>query len=323
MTGGPTDADYIYVATAVHNDHDNLRIVYSFMGDDKISAGEEFPFLNCYMWLRSTHLWRNIIQSVRRAPTNQSVTQGVDQRGGSAQCDDDDVTPTNESHLPRAAVPVAVSSEENIDDGSPCSKTRPVGTKRAAEKLRMTAALHKSATALHGILEQSAKKAKIAEEMVAAHRERTEVEKLREHRELFATPGVPDEIRKEYLRMRAQQALRMLQDQESTKLNNALNLKTPTPTPRSAVNTVSPGDTIRNGLSTVTCQKFTDDDDSPIPGAIEQFELSELGQMDNESACVGNLAQRYVPTMDFSPQDEDSPSHGSQCQVRNVHQIID
>lgn len=337
LTGGPTDADIIYVATAVHNDHDNLKNVYSFMGEDKNSAGAEFPFLNCYMWLRSTHLWKNILQSVRKAPMNESLTQGVHQGAGSPQSDDDVVTATNESPPPPASGAIAISSDDNVDDGTTSSKSRPVGTKRTAEKLRMTAALDKSAIALNGILEQSAKKAKIAEDMVAAQRERTEVEKLREHRELFATPGVPEDIRKEYLRMRAQQALRMLQAQESTKLNNAINTslmkstdtgeaqKTPMPTPQSEVNnTVSPVDrTDPDGLSTAGRHKIADDVDSPSPGPIVRHELSDLEDIDNDSACVGNLAERYVPTMDFTLQEADSLTNGSQSNVRNVYQIID
>lgn len=74
MTGRPTDAELIYVSTVVH---ENIKNVYVFVREEKKYAGQEFPFLNCHMWLRSTQMWNKILQSVKNAPINQTATQDV------------------------------------------------------------------------------------------------------------------------------------------------------------------------------------------------------------------------------------------------------
>lgn len=56
MTGSPTDADMILVATAVFNDRENIKKPYDYWGENPISPGNDFRYINCYFWLRHQHL---------------------------------------------------------------------------------------------------------------------------------------------------------------------------------------------------------------------------------------------------------------------------
>lgn len=130
----------------------------------------------------------------------------------------------------------------------------------------------------------------------------------------------------------------MIQYQEATKINPAHNAGvinindrgkekegtvslTPT-APHNALSTANRSEELTAAQSTGRHNDFEDDEShETIP--VELRDTCELEEISKDSACIGNLAERYIPTLDFPRDDEVYPDSEIQAKVRHLYQIID
>ena len=93
--------------------------MYKFIGSNAIPPGKDFPFLNCYLWLRNTPLWNMIRTSAKHSvstPFPQSPTQNSHQQS---------INDNNSSHytnsptlLPHTAITeVEIAVQESMPQG--------------------------------------------------------------------------------------------------------------------------------------------------------------------------------------------------------------
>lgn len=138
------------MATAVFNNASNLRNPYKFIGQDASSPGESFTFTNCYLWMRTTHLWKMIHKSrtnsveISESPSSggtnsEEVGRNKDNR------EDSSVGDIIQESEPLIAPPspegvLNVESEASVVSPGP---NRPIGAKEAIEKSQATKALLK------------------------------------------------------------------------------------------------------------------------------------------------------------------------------------
>lgn len=225
MTGSPTDSDYIRVANAVYNDPANIRTPYKFVGTDAVESAPNFKYINCYLWLRTQHLWRMIAQA--RANVNQyrSTQSALLPSTEPIDIAIESTTPAPsvvpalsppDSDSDTSMPPVAVDDIQNVEtkaasssisegaaEGAPVSTpTRPLGAKKQIAKATITTAIQKSSKVIERLVSQNDSKMDLMKSLIGTLKERNDVERRREEFDLFNASLVPEEQRREYLTMR-------------------------------------------------------------------------------------------------------------------------
>ncbi|MEM1283723.1 MAG: hypothetical protein AAGG81_09250, partial [Chlamydiota bacterium] len=220
MTGSPTENDIITVATAVFNCKDNITKVYDFWGDNPVTCGAQFKYLNCYLWMRNQYLWKMIRNAKEMSqpipiPENDGPIHPVLSNVNTNRDTHSSSPPLSpvESNAPLLStvtpMPQPLStgtSEEHISNNSSEPKL-PVGAKKTIEKRQLTSAINKSTKLFEELLEQNKKKTEVAQSFMEIMRALNEVEKQREEREFFNSEGVPEDVRKKYIEYRTKKSI--------------------------------------------------------------------------------------------------------------------
>lgn len=190
-TGSPSHDDIIRAATACYNGRAKVSNMYSFFGDSPVDEGASFIFLNCYEWLKGTHLWKQINLSIdlsRDQIKEESVDDNDEESSGSVSLMDK-----------KTAV-----KEEKVDCTS--ETKRPIGSKKAKEMAKHIEAMRKGADGIEGLVEQSRKRNMIAERML-------KIEAQKARMELFNMEGTTLAMRHKFLQAEQAKALKMMEEE--------------------------------------------------------------------------------------------------------------
>lgn len=244
LTGSPSDTDLISISTAVYNDSNSINTPYVFIGENPISPGRPFRYINCYLWLRTQHLW-SMIKTAR--DLSQPIHPGLSQPSGSIDLIDpeDEITSANTvpplpeqgPSLSNNAVPplelqapsTSPSASSTVIVATAASTpTRPPGARKTIEKNQLTQSINRSAKMFESFLEQAKKKDEIMNNLLETMRERNRVERLREERELFDSPSTDAQARAQYIQYRTQEVLSQM-NKESIRTSTVLQNTASTP----------------------------------------------------------------------------------------------
>lgn len=66
-TGCPSDPEIRTAATAIYNGLGTVNNVYHYISSEDAKVGKPFLYMNCYLWLIETYLWKMIIHSTTKA----------------------------------------------------------------------------------------------------------------------------------------------------------------------------------------------------------------------------------------------------------------
>lgn len=212
-TGSPSNEDINRAALAIYNGESTIGQMYTFLRGRTVDGGSEFQFKEALDFLRSTHTWNLLLESQRDSEKNQldasaHLVDEINQRPDDRERDNSmilsDIRPSD----------TPVNDNENTDPvaHSPASKEkakRPIGKKRALDNSTHAAALHKGANAIERLAQASAKRTKLAEDMLKVEEERSMID-------LFSMPDTNPELKKKFMELSQLKALAKLQSQIST-----------------------------------------------------------------------------------------------------------
>jgi len=194
--GGPTDDDVLRTATALLNGVIMVDDMYDILRDRSADAGKPFMFINCYLRLRGSYLWREIEDTIAKVREINSVD------GGTASNNDNDEDFKNDS---RAQEDGESGKGESVAIGAKASRRR--GVKRTSDASKALQTIEKSARMIEGMIKSSEKRTKIVEGLARVQSENGAIQKGRYLLELFSMEGTPAQYRAEFMRISQKRAL--------------------------------------------------------------------------------------------------------------------
>lgn len=196
-TGSPSEDDMWNAALAVHNEAGGVKDMYSYFGlhgAARGDAGDPFPYALEFKFLVQTNQWKLAEAS---SPSKQCASSSVVDEARMEQSNSSDPEDSDED-LPTSAEGAA----DEVAKSRSASK-RPLGKKKAQERMDMTRAIGRGAKGIEALAEASRKRTKLSCELLA-------IEKMKVRMQLFSMPGGSEADRTKFVQLMQAEALQEL-----------------------------------------------------------------------------------------------------------------
>ena len=202
-TGSPSEDDMWNAALAIYNEAGGVKDMYSFFGlhgTARGDAGDPFPYTLEFKFLVQTNQWKLAEgTSPSKKPPASLTASGADAGTGQENSSNED----SEEDVPVSADGAA----EEVAKSRPSAK-RPLGKKKAQERMDMTRAISRGAKGIESLAEASTKRTKLSTELLS-------IEKMKARMQLFSMPGGSAANREKFLEMMQAEALREMERSEA------------------------------------------------------------------------------------------------------------
>lgn len=181
-TGCPSDHDIRTAATALYNGIATIKDVYRYFAKEDLKVGKPFLYMNCYLWLLDTYLWKMIVHATAEGSpkSNKKDPERNEQTKTSSQEDN--------------------SSTKN----SSAIEKRPTGSRKAATHIKQVQVLEKGASGIEVLANESKKRNDIAAKLL-------EVEQRNSRMSLFQMEGTPLSVRTKFLEYEQKRVLKEME----------------------------------------------------------------------------------------------------------------